>query len=445
MSEAAAAASRRYSSAEPPGLASRRLAVAVIASVLKHCAPLDETLGRLSGGVTERDRGLARAIATSAFRHLGTIRAALDRRLAKGLPRKAGDIEGILIAGVAQILFLNVPNHAAVDAAVGLARADHRSAAFAGLVNAVLRRIATDRSAVLAASDSLTDTPAWLRDRWLAHYGDEATAIAAAHGWEPGVDLTVKGDAETWAERLDGVVLRTGSLRLKGRAPVATLPGYAEGRWWVQDAAAALPARLLAPRPGERIADLCAAPGGKTAQLAQAGAVVTAVDRSPERLQRLKANMERLGLDAAIRAQDALTFDEPSFDAVLLDAPCTATGTIRRHPEVPWIKTPGDLVPLADLQRRLLDKAVALTRPGGRLVYCTCSLEPEEGEGQIEALLARHPSVVRNAIAPHEIGGAAEALTPAGDLRTLPSMLPNALPRLAGLDGFYAARLVRQA
>ncbi|MDJ1159772.1 RsmB/NOP family class I SAM-dependent RNA methyltransferase [Chelatococcus sp. SYSU_G07232] len=435
--------------ADPPGLVARRIAVEALAAVLQRHAPLDETLDHLLAAATdlpERDRALARAVATAACRHLGTIRATLAARLAKGLPRNAGALEAILVAGAAQILLLDVPDHAAVDLSVQLAKADARAFPYAKLVNAVLRRVADDPTAraMPGTPASAADTPRWLYERWAAAYGATAAqAIAAAHACEPAVDVTVKADASAWAERLGGLLLPTGSIRLRERRPIPELPGYAEGAWWVQDAAAALPVRLLSPRPGERIADLCAAPGGKTAQLAAAAARVLAVDRSPERLARLEANMRRLGLTVETLAADLLALDGEPFDAVLLDAPCSATGTIRRHPDVAWTKREADITALATLQAKLLDKAASLVRPGGRLVYCTCSLEPEEGERQIESFLMRTPAFERQAVTAAEIGGLAEAITLHGELRTLPCHLPHAEPRLAGLDGFFAARLRR--
>ena len=411
--------------------------------------PLDERfaadLSLKGANADPRDLALARSIATVALRRLGTIRKAVGERLEKGVPRRSGGLEWILIVGAAQILFLETPDHAAVDLAVRAARADGATAPFAGLANAVLRAIARERDAILAASDPFDDdTPAWLAARWRATYGDAtARAIAAAHRCEPTLDLSVKREPERWAERLGGVVLPTGSVRLDTHKPVAELDGYADGEWWVQDAAAALPARLLNAKPGMRVADLCAAPGGKAAELAAAGAAVTAVDRSAERLKLLAANLERLRLSAEIVVADALLFDAPPFDAVLVDAPCSSTGTIRRHPDVAWTKRPADLAILARLQAQLIDKAVALTKPGGVLVYCSCSLEPEEGEAQVAALLRRNPDLRRLAVTPAEIGGLAECVTEAGDLRTLPCQLWGQDPRRSGLDGFYAVRLVR--
>lgn len=429
-----------------PGLAARRLAATLIDEVLRAGMALDETFERMAAaaGLEPADAGLARAIATVAFRRLGTIRRVIDARLERGSPRKSGPFEPIMVAAAAQLLFLDVPDHAAVDLAIRQLHEDARSSRYTALANAVLRRLAREREAILAELDPLTDTPDWLRESWTHVYGSAtAAAIAAAHAEEPPLDLTVKSDPAGWASKLDGLVLPTGSVRLRGREAVTGLPGFTEGQWWVQDAAAALPARLLNVRPGERVADLCAAPGGKTAQLAQAGAQVVAVDRSGPRLRRLKANLDRLGLQAEIVTADASTFEAEPFDAVLLDAPCSATGTIRRHPDVAWSKRPEDIAKLTALQARLLDQAGRLARPGGRLIYCTCSLEREEGEAQIEAFLARTPGFARDPIKLGEVGGEADALTRQGELRTLPHQLAGETPRLAGWAGFYACRLIR--
>jgi 16S rRNA (cytosine967-C5)-methyltransferase len=432
-----------------PGLSARLVAATVVMEVIRHQRPLDETLDRAAAGehgLDPRDWGLMRAIATTALRRLGTIRRLLAVCLAEGLPKKSGDLEAILVCAIAQMLFLDVPDHAAVDLAVEAARRDTRTQPYAKLVNGVLRRIGREKETLPAALDPMADTPDWLARRWIAQYGPErARRLADAHRVEAAVDLSVKADAALWAERLDALLLPSGTIRLRSREAITSLEGFGEGAWWVQDAAAALPARLLAVRPGERVGDLCAAPGGKTAQLAATGADVTAVDRSATRLETLKSNMARLGLVVDTLAADALGLDVAPFDAVLLDAPCSATGTLRRHPDVAWTKGPADIGKLADLQRRLLDKAVMLLKPGGRLVYCTCSLEREEGEDQIAAFLARHPEMERLPIAPDEVPGLGEALTPHGELRTLPFMLAHAEARLSGLDGFFVARLNRRA
>jgi 16S rRNA (cytosine967-C5)-methyltransferase len=333
---------------------------------------------------------------------------------------------------------MRVPAHAAIDIAVELARKDRDARHFAGLINAVLRRMS--EAGLDAETDRATlhlNTPAWLWRRWCAHYGEEAAGeIAARHAEDPPLDITVKSDGQGWAAALGGDVLPTGTIRIaapKGR--IEELPGYGSGDWWVQDAAAALPARLLGDVAGLRILDLCAAPGGKTAQLAAAGARVTALDQSEGRLERLKENLARLHLAAEIVVADAARYQSPeAFDAVLLDAPCSATGIVRRNPDIPHLKSDADLARLAPLQAGMLDNALTLLRPGGLVVYCTCSLEPEEGVGQIAGLLERTTGVIRVPIEPAEIGGAGHLITPEGDLRTLPSH---------GLDGFFAARLRR--
>ncbi len=440
--------------AEPapvPGLAARLAAAQALAEALANGRALDDFFAASSiaprlTGLEPRDRALARSIATATLRRLGTLRKALGARLERGWPKKAGEFEPLLITGAAQLLFMEVADHAAVDLAIRAIKRDPRAAPFAGLANAVLRAVGREREAILAAADPLDDdTPPWLAARWRKTY-DEATAraIAAAHRDEPPLDLSVKSDPQGWAQKLGGVALPTGSVRLIAHTPVTELDGFADGQWWVQDAAAALPARLLAVRPGERVADLCAAPGGKTAQLALAGASVTAVDRSAERLKRLAENLARLGLTADTAVADATQFEAAPFEAILVDAPCSATGTIRRHPDVAWVKRAGDLAGLQQLQARLVDRAARLLAPGGRLVYCVCSLEPEEGVEQIEALLRRNPDLARAPIAPDEIGGLAEALTAQGDLRSLPCHLRGETARLSGLDGFYAARLRRR-
>jgi len=299
---------------------------------------------------------------------------------------------------------------------------------------------------VLSKEDGVRDTPAWLLARWARTYGSEtAKAIARAIGHEPALDLTVKQDPAHWAERLRGRVPPTGTVRTLAHGAISLLPGFVEGEWWVQDAAASIPARLLGDVRGLAVADLCAAPGGKTAQLAQAGARVTAVDRSPARVGRLRENLIRLRLEAETHVADVLEWSGGPYDAVLLDAPCSSTGTIRRHPDVPWLKSEADVGALVGAQQKLLARAADLTRPGGMLVYCVCSLEPKEGEEQIASLLARNPALARKPIAPDEVFEHGEFVTPQGDLRTLPTHLPDPDPLWAGMDGFFATRLIRQS
>ena len=433
---------------EVPGLAARRIAADILDGVLRRRIALDEQLSGKAAhpglaGLADRDRALMRRLVATVLRRLGTLRHLLGGFLEKGFPAEAPRTETILLLGAAQILWLDVPDHAAVDLSVRLAQADRRAGRYAGLVNAVLRRVAQSRDQ-LAAEDTLRDTPDWLLKRWTASYGAEtARAIARANGHEPALDITVKQDAESWAERLRGRVLPTGTVRTIAHGAISLLPGFSEGAWWVQDAAASLPARLLGDVRGLSVADLCAAPGGKTAQLAQAGARVTAVDRSNARVSRLRENLARLALPAETVTADVLEWQGGPFDAVLLDAPCSSTGTIRRHPDVPWLKGDADLSVLTSLQSRLLDRAADLLKPGGTLVYCVCSLEPEEGAGQIAALLARRSDLARKPVTPDAVAGHGEFITSEGDLRTLPLHLPDPDPRWGGLDGFYAARLVR--
>jgi 16S rRNA (cytosine967-C5)-methyltransferase len=432
---------------EAPGFAVRRVAADMLDGVLRRHRALDELLDSPSEFVNfaERDRALVRVLVATVLRRLGTLRHLVQGFLDRGLPTQAPRAEMALLLGAAQILFLNVPDHAAVDLSVRLAQADRHAAGFAGLINAVLRRVAREGAARLAALDTSTlDTPDWLLTRWTAAYGAAtAAAIAAANRNEPALDITVKSDPEYWAEKLGGRVLATRSVRVNASGAVSAWPGFAEGAWWVQDAGASLPVRLLGDVRGRRVADLCAAPGGKTAQLAFAGASVTAVDRARARLQRLRDNLTRLALKVEIVAANVEEWSAEPFDAVLLDAPCSSTGTIRRHPDVPWLKNAGDIVKLSALQRRLLDRAVALTKPGGTLVYCTCSLEPDENETIVADLLVRTPNMRRGPIDAAEVFGCAEFISKDGDLRTLPCHFPDTESRFAGIDGFYAARLLK--
>ncbi|HET7852827.1 MAG TPA: RsmB/NOP family class I SAM-dependent RNA methyltransferase, partial [Methyloceanibacter sp.] len=343
-------------------------------------------------------------------------------------------------------LFLKTPPHAAIDLAVRLAQWDARARRYDKLVNAVLRRVAKEGDGIVASLDApRVNTPDWLWDRWISGYGEtRAHAIAAANLVEPPLDLTVKSDPQHWAIEMSGRVLPTRSVRLLPKGRIEALPGFEQGAWWVQDVAASLPAHLMGDVAGLRVADLCAAPGGKTAQLALAGASVVAVDISKTRLKTLSANLARLGLAAATVAADAATWSpDERFDAILLDAPCSSTGTIRRHPDIPYLKSPKDIEALAALQARLLDNAAALLKPGGTLVYSTCSLELEEGEAQIAALLARNPDIKVDPILPSQVFGQEDWLQTPGFLRTFPYQLELGTPEWSGMDGFFAARLKR--
>ena len=446
---------RGVSQAPAPGLAVRRTAVAILRQIIEHGVPLDTLLEEEHGNphflaLDRRDRGLVRAILGTALRRRGEIEAALQGALDRPLPENSDALSAILHIAAAQILFLDVPDHAAVDLAVEQAGSDKRTGRARGLVNGVLRHLVRSREEILARASSggtgHANMPDWLFGRLRDAYGAEtALQIALAHLNPPGLDISAKREPELWAERLGGVLLPTGTIRLAGTQRVADLPGYAEGAWWVQDAAAALPARLLGDVAGKSVADLCAAPGGKTAQLAAAGARVTAVDLSENRLKRLAANLDRLGLEARLEAADARDWrPAEDFDAVLLDAPCTATGTMRRHPDIAWLKRPSDVATLSALQERMLDHAAALVKPGGVLLFSTCSLLPEEGEAQVAPFLARHSDFEFSPIDPGEIAGLSELVTPAQTLRTLPCHRFGDEPAPAGMDGFFAARFQRR-
>ncbi|ABE37955.1 Fmu (Sun) [Rhodopseudomonas palustris BisB5] len=438
---------------ETPGLAARRIAADILDGVLQKRRTLDEQLEGPAAHpglktLPDRDRALMRRLVATILRRLGTLEHLLARMLDRGVPTDAPRAKSALLIGAAQILWMDVPDHAAVDLSVRLVQSDRRAAKYAGLVNAVLRRCAREGQPLIEeVAGQALDVPEWLMARWRAHYGEDAAkAIAVAISHEPSLDITVKSDPQHWAGRLYGELLPTGTVRTLLQGSVKMLPGFEDGEWWVQDAAAALPARLFGDLAGKSVADLCAAPGGKTAQLAQAGARVSAIDRSPARVARLRENLARLSLEAETGVADATEWrsDAPgSFDGVLVDAPCASTGTIRRHPDVAWLKQESDIGALSAVQSRLLEKAAALLKPGGTLVYCTCSLEPEEGEQAIAKLLAAEPQMRRVPVEPAEVAGLADIVTPQGDLRTLPSHLPHADPRLAGFDGFYAARLTK--
>lgn len=417
-----------------------RIAAAdLLIAVLEMGRPLEDALestksfSQLEG----RDRAFARALVTTGLRRLGSINAVLSRMLERPLPDTASHARALLHIGATQLLVLGTPAHAAVGETVEAANSVREARGFAKLINAVLRRVSREGLEIIATLPPGADLPAWLYTRWRAAYGDTALAIAQALAEEPPLDLSVKDDAEGWAEKLVGVVTPTGSVRLAEHGAIESLAGFADGAWWVQDAAAALPAKLLGDVRGLCVLDLCAAPGGKTLQLAAAGAHVTAVDKSEARLKRLRENLARTKLSAEVVCADALEFRAEPFDAVLLDAPCSSTGTLRRHPDVAWLRRPTDVRSLAELQSKLVAAAGALLKPGAPLVYAVCSLEPEEGQGVVAEAL-KH-GWRRAPLRAGEISGADEFIAAEGDLRTLPAYWPE----IGGLDGFFAARLVR--
>jgi 16S rRNA (cytosine967-C5)-methyltransferase len=442
----------------PPGLAARNLAVHLVAGVLIDKQPLELVLAAQSArpqvaAMEARDRALARAVAATVLRRQGELEHVLAAFLERPLPADKGRLWPILLTGAAQLVCLDMPAHAVVDLSVEATRRDRGAQRFVKLVNAVLRRVAERGAGLLTDQDrTRLNIPDWLWQRWSTVYGpDVARRIADASLAEAALDISVKGgpqigaeSAAAWAERLGGRLLPTGSIRLAAHGRIEDLPGYAEGAWWVQDAAAALVARIAGDVAGKRVADLCAAPGGKTAGLVAAGAQVTAVDISAARLERLRENLTRLQLAAEVVEADAANWSPGgTFDVVVLDAPCTATGTIRRHPDILRLKAAADVERMAALQQGMLAHAASLVRPGGLLVYATCSLEPEEGAMQIAPLLAAGSDFERVPIVAAEIGAEAEWITPQGELRTLPFHVKQEAPGLSGIDGFYVARLRR--
>ncbi|WP_411036254.1 RsmB/NOP family class I SAM-dependent RNA methyltransferase [Shinella sp. BYT-45] len=435
---------------EKPGLRARQAAAKILAAVLDRKTPLDGMLDPENGNpayrqLNDADRALVRAILNTALRHLPRIDAILDTLVGTPLPEGARALHHVLTVAAAQILYLDVPDHSAVDLAVEQAQLDPRNRRFASLTNAVLRRLSREKASHLTATHSVSVIPAWFHARLAAVYGKAHAARIAESLLEPSaIDLTVKSDPEGWAERLGGLVLPTGSVRLPSASgAIPALEGFDAGEWWVQDAAASIPAKLFGDLAGKRVADLCAAPGGKTAQLVLAGAAVTALDQSGNRLKRLIANLDRLGLAAtAVEANMADYKPAELFDAVLLDAPCSSTGTIRRHPDVLWTKGPEDIEKLARLQERLLRHALTLVRPGGELVFSNCSLDPSEGEEMVSRVLADNPGWRIVPVDPADWPGLEAAISPRGEFRTTPAMLEATATHAGGLDGFYAIRLI---
>ena len=401
----------------------RAAALALLTAVLDRHRPLEDALDALPPAEA-RDRAAAHRIVAAVLRRLGSLDAVLEAHLRRDPPP---EVRHVLRIGAAELLLLETPPHAAVGSCVDLVPRP-----FAGLVNAVLRKVATDGAQALAELDGeRLDTPGWLWTAWHRAYGPAVRAIATAHRHPAPLDLSLLPGAP-WPEGAER--LPTGTARLPAGTRITELAEFVAGQAWAQDAAAALPARLLGATAGMAVADLCAAPGGKTAQLAATGASVVAVEREAARIPRLRENLARLGLEAELVQADVAQWQPGRlFDAILLDAPCSATGTIRRHPDVPHLKRPGDVPSLAGIQHQLLAAAAKLLRPGGRLVYATCSLQAEEGEDQARlAPASLEPDPVR----PEEVPGLEAALTPEGWLRTRPDLWGAQ----GGMDGFFVAR-----
>jgi 16S rRNA (cytosine967-C5)-methyltransferase len=403
------------------GVVARATAVAILDGVLGEGRMLSDFSG---GDLAPADRARALRLAETTLRHIEPADKLLDKHLRKSPPLTVRNTLRLAVVERAE----GAPAHGVVNAAVEITRqGGKRTAHLAGLVNAVLRALP---ETVTLPPQKL---PRWLRQPLVHTYGRDITAaIETVQAQEPPLDLTLRPGFP----HPEGELLPTGSLRLRSPGQLSTLPGYAEGGWWVQDAAAALPATLLQPQPGERILDLCAAPGGKTLQLAAAGADVTALDISGPRMARLQANLTRTGLTATLITADALHWQpETPFDAILLDAPCSATGTIRRHPDLPFVKDGSELPSLTRLQSDLIDRALTWLKPGGRLVFSTCSLLPEEGEAQLAAAFQRHPTL--RVERPDLPGIDASWWTSEGALRLRPDYWADT----GGMDGFFLVRL----
>ena len=421
--------------------ASRSVAFDLLRSVTARNKSFDDAMSLHDGfqKLPGRDRRFVRKIITTTLRRLGQIDQLLDVFLKKPLPKNATAVHDILRVAVAEILFLKFPTHAAVDSA-GTLVGSRGVPKLKGLTNAILRKIVTDGERALEQIPKKNNVPAWMIQSWEHAYGRVATEkIIEAILQEPMLDITIKSNHQKWASKLDASVLSLGSLRRRFDGRIEEMAGFSDGEWWVQDAAAAIPVFLLGDVAGLQVADICAAPGGKTAQLANAGADVIAVDRSISRTKRLEQNLNRLNLKADIVVADAAEWEpKKKFDAVLIDSPCSATGTIRRHPDILHSKTTNDLAKLLKLQWKLLLAGAQLLKPGGKLIFCTCSMQTEEGEQQIERFLKLNRSFERQSISKEEVGGHSCFINEKGDLRILPFFLKE----LGGIDGFFASRLI---
>ncbi len=400
------------------------------------------TSDRHFASMSPSDKAFSQLLVKTVLRRLGQIDAIIEKFLEHPMGSKASRISHILRLGIAQLIWLETPHHAAVHSSVEMTK-QIKMEKFGGLVNAVLKRVIKDAADIIAKQDAAKlNTPGWLWDKWVKAYGKgEAHKIADMHMKEPPLDITVKENPALWAQELGGVLLPNGSVRLHDAKNITHLKGFAEGSWWVQDMAASIPAKLLGDVKGLQIIDFCAAPGGKTAQLAASGAKVTAVEKSKERISLLKTNLHRLKLQADYVASDALKW-KPDFtpDAILLDAPCSATGTLRRHPDVAWHRKPEEIARLAETQNKLLNHALDMLNPGGRLVYAVCSLQSEEGEDQISNILTQRGDISLVPVDPAGIGGMKECITRRGEVRTLPFHLSGQ----GGMDGFFAAVLLKK-
>jgi len=430
------------------GLEVRQVSLRLISCVIDKKISLDGLTDTLNGqprylALDTRDRSLSRAITLATLRHYPAISALLTRFISRPLPRKATLLHHLIHLTIAQILYLDVPDHAAINIGVTIAKSDPRLNRFAPLINALARQVARNAENIHDNQTMPIWEPSWFYQMLESHYGAaQAQAIIQAQTQQPPLDLSVKENASLWATKLSGQVLPNGTVRLSNsKHNVSELPGFASGDWWVQDVAASLPVRLLGDVKGKKLADLCAAPGGKTAQLLCMGAEVTAFDSSKSRMQRLQQNMQRLNLHPNIQIGDVRSItQEQLFDAVLCDAPCSSTGTVRRHPDILWTKSQHDIERLVQLQSELLTTALRFTRSGGVVVFSNCSLSFQEGEDLIAHFLGNHPNAKLDPIKADELPAVfASLVKPEGFLRSTPADLSD----FGGMDGFFAARLLK--
>ncbi len=431
------------------GLVTRRVALDIIEQILGRKKMLDDALvqNEAFNALVQRDRAFVRMLVATVLRRRGQLDDVIARALAKGEAPRPETLKWILYIGITQILFMDVADHAAVDTSVTLT-AERGMEGKKGFVNAVLRRMTGEGQRWVADQDAAAlNFPAWLYEQWMNGYGFvRAKDIALASLEEAALDFTIK-DPDTkgdWSRKLAARFVPTGSLRRPAGGNITNLDGFAEGAWWVQDASAALPVRLFGDLNGKTVLDLCAAPGGKTAQLAANGAHVVALDRSASRMKQVTENLSRLGLEdkAELIIEDGSVWKpKQKFTHILLDAPCTATGTIRRHPDLLALKNEKDQAGLVSIQERLLKNAGDMLEDGGMLIYCTCSLQKAEGEQQIEKFLKDHPHFRRIPVRSEEIGGLETIINSEGDIRILPFHLKEE----GGMDGFFISRLQKSA
>ena len=425
---------------QPAGLAARRAAVEILVSVLDRRQFLGDAISQNTAlkYMPANDRAFARLLVSTVLRRLPEIDQAFQQFLERPLPKNPKKLFQLLRTGTAQLLFLKMPPHAVVNTSVELV-SEFQNNKFKGLINAILRKVATIKNE--AENPAKLNTPDWLWKSWVGQYGeDSATAIGLQHLANPPIDISAKEKPIFWAQSLGAELLPTGTIRLTAGGHPSEWAGFEGGHWWIQDAAAAIPVKLLGDIAGKTVIDLCAAPGGKTAQLVNAGATVTAVDISGTRITRLESNLARMQMSAKTIVADLRQWrpNDPA-DIVLLDAPCTATGTCRRHPDILRLRNESDVEKLTAVQSTLLDAAAEMVTPGGLLLYVTCSLQPQEGPDQISSFLNRHSNFHRARFDVSVCKTLESAFSADGSFRTLPSHWSNR----GGMDGFFAVVLKR--